>query len=356
MGGLRVAITGASGRMGGELIDAATDRDDVGFVLAASRTPERLPSGDAPGAADAVVAGADLEDALAEYDIDALVDFTVPDTSVDYLRAAADAGVAAVVGTTGYNDDGQAVLDAIAGPDPRDPASVRPDAGPIAHSLGAFDSIRVGVVESTFDLVDDPVADAMAGVADALRGTEGITVTPVPVEIPETVEYAYSLMYGAEYAWLVEQSFATRGDGPRADPEWLRAFASPPFNTHVAERVLPGALVDRLTDGRSYAAARREAADFTDHLTEQFEHVDVLLTSTLRTLPPEYGAIQSAEDGLKYSLCKPFSLTGLPAVSVPAATVEGLPVGAQVIAPMFEDGRALQCARAIERVTEGGDA
>ena len=115
MGGLRVAITGASGRMGGELIDAATDRDDVGFVLAASRTPERLPSGDAPGAADAVVAGADLEDALAEYDIDALVDFTVPDTSVDYLRAAADAGVAAVVGTTGYNDDGQAVLDAIAG-------------------------------------------------------------------------------------------------------------------------------------------------------------------------------------------------------------------------------------------------
>lgn len=248
------------------------------------------------------------------------------------------------------------VLDAIAAPDPRDPASVRPDAGPIAHSLGAFDSIRVGVVESTFDLVDDPVADAMAGVADALRGTEGITVTPVPVEIPETVEYAYSLMYGAEYAWLVEQSFATRGDGPRADPEWLRAFASPPFNTHVAERVLPGALVDRLTDGRSYAAARREAADFTDHLTEQFEHVDVLLTSTLRTLPPEYGAIQSAEDGLKYSLCKPFSLTGLPAVSVPAATVEGLPVGAQVIAPMFEDGRALQCARAIERVTEGGDA
>ena len=114
MGGLGVAITGASGRMGGELVDAATDRDDVVFVLAASRTPEDVPSGNAPGAADAVVADADLEGALAEHDIDALVDFTVPDASVDYLRAAADTGVAAVVGTTGYNDNGQAVLDAVA--------------------------------------------------------------------------------------------------------------------------------------------------------------------------------------------------------------------------------------------------
>ena len=114
MGGLRVAITGASGRMGGELIDAATDRDDVGFVLAASRTPQHLPDGDDPSAADAVVAGADLESGLAEHDIDAVVDFTVPEASVDYLRAAADTGVAAVVGTTGYDDDGQAVLDAIA--------------------------------------------------------------------------------------------------------------------------------------------------------------------------------------------------------------------------------------------------
>ena len=61
---LAVAITGASGRMGGELVDAATRRDDIGFVLAASRTPELVPSGDAPGAPDAVVADADLGGAL----------------------------------------------------------------------------------------------------------------------------------------------------------------------------------------------------------------------------------------------------------------------------------------------------
>ena len=113
--GLRVAITGASGRMGGELIDAATHRDDVAFVLAASRAPEVVPAGDAPDAPDAVVADTDLGTALGEYDIDAVVDFTMPESSVSYLRAAADADVAAVVGTTGYDDEGQAVLDAVAG-------------------------------------------------------------------------------------------------------------------------------------------------------------------------------------------------------------------------------------------------
>ena len=114
MAGHRVAITGASGRMGGELVAAATDRDDVGFVLAASRTPGAVPSGDAPGAADAVVADADLGAALSDHDIDVLVDFTVPESSVGYLTAAAAAGVAVVVGTTGYDEDGRDALDAVA--------------------------------------------------------------------------------------------------------------------------------------------------------------------------------------------------------------------------------------------------
>jgi 4-hydroxy-tetrahydrodipicolinate reductase len=114
MGGLRVAITGASGRMGGELVDAATARDDVDFVLAASRTPEVVPSGDGPGAADAVVGDADLGAALRDREIDVLVDFSVPESSVGYLEAAADSGSAAVVGTTGYDTDGRAALDAVA--------------------------------------------------------------------------------------------------------------------------------------------------------------------------------------------------------------------------------------------------
>ncbi|RLM94647.1 4-hydroxy-tetrahydrodipicolinate reductase [Halobellus sp. Atlit-38R] len=102
-GGLRVAITGASGRMGGELLAAAADRDDVEFVLAATQSPGAFPSGDVP-AADTVVDDTELDGALAEHDVDVLVDFTVPGASVEYLRTAAANDVAVVVGTTGYSE------------------------------------------------------------------------------------------------------------------------------------------------------------------------------------------------------------------------------------------------------------
>jgi aspartyl-tRNA(Asn)/glutamyl-tRNA(Gln) amidotransferase subunit A len=43
------------------------------------------------------------------------------------------------------------------------------------------------------------------------------------------------------------------------------------------------------------------------------------------------------------------SLAGLPAVSLPVGRSDGLPLGAQLIAPYFEDERLLAAASAIER-------
>jgi aspartyl-tRNA(Asn)/glutamyl-tRNA(Gln) amidotransferase subunit A len=43
------------------------------------------------------------------------------------------------------------------------------------------------------------------------------------------------------------------------------------------------------------------------------------------------------------------SLAGLPAVSLPVGRSEGLPVGAQLIAPLLEDERLIAAAAAIER-------
>ena len=243
-------------------------------------------------------------------------------------------------------DTAARVLEAVAGHDPRDPTSAHAPVDGLADlgasPLDADGPIAVGLVESSLDLVTDEVASAIEATADALAD-DGATVRPVDLEFGD-VDRAYPLSFGA----LRRQGFVTRGDGTGYDREWRTALSSARLTDHVAERLLPGALLDRLTDGASYVAAREEVRAFGGRLDELFRDVDVLLCPTLRMLPPEPGAVRSAEEGLKYSLTKPFSLARVPAVSVPAGDVDGVPVSAQVVAPQFEDRRALRVAKTIE--------
>ena len=104
---VRVAVTGAGGRMGREVIDAAGDREDVSVVVAVNRTP--VDGGTVAGVP--VRDADDLPALLAESDADVLVDFTGPESSADYVEACADQGVPAVVGTTGFDSTGTARLD-----------------------------------------------------------------------------------------------------------------------------------------------------------------------------------------------------------------------------------------------------
>ncbi|NHN47661.1 4-hydroxy-tetrahydrodipicolinate reductase [Halostella sp. JP-L12] len=97
---VRLAITGATGRMGRELIAEAADRGDVEVVLAVNRDPD---ADEVDGVA--VEDAADFEALVADREPNAVIDFTGPESSVEYVEAAADAGVPAVVGTTGFSDD-----------------------------------------------------------------------------------------------------------------------------------------------------------------------------------------------------------------------------------------------------------
>ena len=100
-----LAVTGAGGHMGREVLAAANDRENLHVALAVNRSPVD------PVAGHEVEDESDLPRLLADRDPDVLVDFTLPDPSVRYVEACAEAGVAAVVGTTGFSD---AQLDRIA--------------------------------------------------------------------------------------------------------------------------------------------------------------------------------------------------------------------------------------------------
>lgn len=82
----RVAVAGAAGRMGQAVCGAVEGADDLTLS----------------GRADPAL-GVDLADLLGEADV--VVDFTVPSTALANVQACLEAGVHAVVGTTGFDLD-----------------------------------------------------------------------------------------------------------------------------------------------------------------------------------------------------------------------------------------------------------
>jgi 4-hydroxy-tetrahydrodipicolinate reductase len=97
-----VAIAGAGGRMGQALLEAVLAEPDVALVGALDIAESPLlgrDAGERLGRSTGVRVGADIPRALAGADV--LLDFTRPEGTLAHLRACANAGVAAVVGTTG---------------------------------------------------------------------------------------------------------------------------------------------------------------------------------------------------------------------------------------------------------------
>ena len=180
---VRVAVTGAGGRMGREVIAAASDRDDCAVVLAVNRS--------SIGAVEGVAVhdAGDLPRLLADREPDVLVDFTGPESSVEYVTAAAAAGVACVVGTTGFADEHETALAEAADSVPllrasnfsRGVAALRRAVREAAAALPGYD---VEVTETHHDgkvdapsgtaltLLDD-IEDARPDLTERVHGREG---------------------------------------------------------------------------------------------------------------------------------------------------------------------------------------
>ena len=114
---IRVAITGAAGRMGKTLIEAVANNAATTLTAALERPGSSLLGADAGelagiGANGVLIVG-DLDEVLDKFDV--LIDFTVPAASVANAELCAESGRRLVLGTTGFDPkQRQQVLDAAA--------------------------------------------------------------------------------------------------------------------------------------------------------------------------------------------------------------------------------------------------
>ena len=115
----------------------------------------------------------------------------------------------------------------------------------------------------------------------------------------------------------------------------------------------------RLETGRDvpagdYVRARRTQTEMRYRLGQLFKDHDViLLPSTPIPAPLIHGgdAVDHARKLTRFTA--PFNLAGLPAISIPCGySLNGMPIGLQLVAGAWQEARLLRAARAYERETD----
>jgi 4-hydroxy-tetrahydrodipicolinate reductase len=107
---MRIAIAGASGRMGRMLIEAVTQSADLKLTAALDIAGAPMLGQDAT-AFLGKLSGVLITDQLSALkQADCLIDFTRPEGSLEHLKACVSHGVNMVIGTTGFDDAGKAAI------------------------------------------------------------------------------------------------------------------------------------------------------------------------------------------------------------------------------------------------------
>lgn len=239
--------------------------------------------------------------------------------------------------------DAALVLQAIAGHDPYDPATVDLPVPDYSAGLEAgVRCLRCGIIRNYFwDEIDPEVAGAVETAAGVLRSA-GATVTDVTIPI---IEFAMRI-----------GRIIVRSESSAYHLPLLRRQAEDygPLTRLVLEA---GALLP----ATAYLKAQRARVLIKRGFREAFRDYDVLLAPTTPApAPPAALWAEGADPAVGAAVIDTFvraaypgNLSGLPALSVPCGfTSAGLPAGLQIIGRPFDEATVLRVGRAYEAATD----
>jgi aspartyl-tRNA(Asn)/glutamyl-tRNA(Gln) amidotransferase subunit A len=232
--------------------------------------------------------------------------------------------------------DAALVLQAIAGYDSGEITSADIPVPDYLHSMRQSPkSLRVGLPQLYFfEDIDPEVARAVNDAVSVIR-----KLTSEVREVSTTVDNETKLLTAEAYAYHSEYVAKT--------PEL--------YHPETLRRIRTGAKVST----PEYIQLRRAMKESRRSIAEVFKGVDLMVTPTVPIPPPTIATLKESPDDLRprenlmLRNTRPINLWGLPAISLPCGfTVEGLPIGLQIIGPHWREDLVLQLAYAYEQATE----
>jgi aspartyl-tRNA(Asn)/glutamyl-tRNA(Gln) amidotransferase subunit A len=221
--------------------------------------------------------------------------------------------------------------------------------------------LTVGIPREYFpDDLEPAVKEAFLAAIDRLREA-GATIRGLSLPHTDLAVPAYYVIAPAEASSNLARYDGVRY-GLRVTPDqadvhaMYRATRGAGFGPEVRRRIIVGTYV--LSAGYYEAYYARALAART-LIARDFElgfaaGVDLVFAPTTPTTA--FRAGEKIDDPVAMyrsdAFVCPANLAGLPAITIPLGRARGLPVGAQFIAPMFEEARMLGAAAVLERLVD----
>ncbi len=225
------------------------------------------------------------------------------------------------------------VYDALQGSDAGDAFQAhKPSVETFSQLSRGQQGLRTAVLGGYFDTwCNDDAKAAVKRVAQALEAQE-------VVEMPQA-ELARSAAF-----------IITASEGGNQYLPLLRTIPEQ-FEPLSRERLLAGAMIPSAW----YVQAQRFRHQFQQQVLPMFEHWDILIAPSTPCPATIIGQESIEINGVSLPtrasmgmLAQPISFLGLPVVSVPLTTANGLPIGLQLIAPPCREALCMRAAWALE--------
>jgi aspartyl-tRNA(Asn)/glutamyl-tRNA(Gln) amidotransferase subunit A len=257
-------------------------------------------------------------------------------------------------------EDAALMLAAMAGFDERDSTSVDRPVDDYTASLDvSLKGMKIGVPkEYTSAGLDSAVAAAIeAALAEYLR--LGAEVSEISLPHTHLAVPAYYVVAPAECSSNLSRFDGVRFGYRAADPKDLKDLyersRGEGFGAEVKRRILIGtyALSAGYYDAY-YLKAQQVRRLIREDFMRAFDTVDVIMGPTAPSVAFRLG--EKADDPVSMYLSDIYTiaanLAGLPALSIPAGFVDGMPVGLHLVGNYFAEGRLLNAGHRYQQVTD----
>ncbi|MES9900643.1 MAG: Asp-tRNA(Asn)/Glu-tRNA(Gln) amidotransferase subunit GatA [Sedimenticola sp.] len=256
--------------------------------------------------------------------------------------------------------DAAAMLQVMAGFDSRDSTSA--DQPVPDYSAGLNDDIaglKIGLPKEYFgEGLDAQVAASIEAAIDEYKRL-GAEVVEISLPNSQLAVPTYYVVAPAECSSNLSRfdgvRFGHRCEEPKDLEDLYKRSRGEGFGAEVKRRIMIGAYV--LSAGyydAYYLKAQQIRYLISNDFREAFKQVDVIMGPT--TPSTAFAIGEKSDDPVTMYLSDIYTiaanLAGLPGISIPAAPVEGKPVGLQVIGNYFQEAQLLNVAHCFQQATD----